>query len=100
MREQVYSLQSAADSSLAERTGFIRHPYLPLGAIAAFALLEVLIFKSGLDNAITSTLLGSQYPIDRTRSLHGSQLRGQIRSFSDIRRAQTSVSDFLWSRRP
>ena len=62
MREQVYSLQSAADSSLAERTGFIRRTYLHVvGAIAAFALLEVLIFKSGLDNAITSTLFGSQY---------------------------------------
>ncbi len=62
MREQVYSLQSAADSSLAERTGFIRRTYLHVaGAIAAFALLEVLIFKSDLDLAITSTLLGSQY---------------------------------------
>ena len=41
MREQVYSLQSAADSSLAERTGFIRRTYLHVAAIAAFALLEV-----------------------------------------------------------
>ena len=62
MKEQVYSLPSAADSSLAVRTGFIRRTYLHVaGAIAAFALLEVLIFKSGLDFAITSTLLGSQY---------------------------------------
>ena len=62
MKEEVYSLPSAADSSLAVRTGFIRRTYLHVaGAIAAFALLEVLIFKSGLDFAITSTLLGSQY---------------------------------------
>lgn len=62
MREQVYSLQSAADSSLAERTGFIRRTYLHVaGAIAAFALLEVLIFKSGLDYTIKNMLLGSQY---------------------------------------
>ena len=47
MKEQVYSLQSAADSSVTERTGFIRRTYLHVaGAIAAFALLEVYIFGS------------------------------------------------------
>ena len=62
MREQVYSLQSAADSSLAERTGFIRRTYLHVaGAIAALALLEVFIFQSGLDKPIIALMFGSQY---------------------------------------
>ncbi len=62
MKEQVYSLHSAADSSVAERTGFIRRTYLHLaGAIAAFALLEVYIFEAGYAELIAGTLLGSQY---------------------------------------
>ena len=62
MREQIYSLQSAADSSLAERTGFIRRTYLHVaGAIAALALLEVFIFQSGLDKPIITLMFGSQY---------------------------------------
>jgi FtsH-binding integral membrane protein len=62
MREQIYSLQSAADSSLAERTGFIRRTYLHVaGAIAALALLEVFIFQSGLEKPIITLMVGSQY---------------------------------------
>ena len=62
MKEQVYSLQSAADSSLAERSAFIRRTYLHLaGAIAAFALLEVFIFQSGFHVPIKNMMLGSQY---------------------------------------
>ena len=62
MKEQVYSLQSAADSSVTERTGFIRRTYLHVaGAIAAFALLEVYIFAAGYAELIAGTLLGSRY---------------------------------------
>ena len=62
MKEQVYSLQSAADSSVAERAGFIRRTYLHVaGAIAAFALLEVFIFEAGYAEGIAKTLLGSPY---------------------------------------
>ena len=62
MKEQVYSLQTAADSSVAERAGFIRRTYLHVaGAIAAFALLEVFIFKAGYAEGIAKTLLGSTY---------------------------------------
>ena len=62
MKEQVYSLQSAADSSVTERAGFIRRTYLHVaGAIAAFALLEVFIFSSGYDVKLAGMMLGSQY---------------------------------------
>ena len=62
MREQVYNLQSAANSSASERAGFIRRTYLHVaGAIAAFAMLEVIIFKAGFASILASTLLGSQY---------------------------------------
>ena len=62
MREQVYDLQSAADSSASERAGFIRRTYLHVaGAIATFAMLEVIIFKAGFASVIASTLLGGQY---------------------------------------
>jgi FtsH-binding integral membrane protein len=57
MKEQVYSLQSAADSSLAERSAFIRRTYLHVaGAIAAFALLEAWLISSGLGEAFVSIL--------------------------------------------
>jgi hypothetical protein len=62
MKEQVYSLQSAADSSLAERSAFIRRTYLHVaGAIAAFALLELFLFEMGYADSIASMMLGSQY---------------------------------------
>jgi len=62
MKEQVYSLQSAAQSSLSERSAFIRRTYLHVaGAIAAFALLEVFIFSSGYDVKLAGMMLGSQY---------------------------------------
>ena len=62
MREQVYNLQSAANSSASERAGFIRRTYLHVaGAIAAFAMLEVIIFKAGFASVIASTLLGSKF---------------------------------------
>ena len=62
MKEEVYSLQSAADSSVTERAGFIRRTYLHVaGAIAAFALLEVFIFSSGYDVKLAGMMLGSQY---------------------------------------
>jgi hypothetical protein len=62
MKEQVYSLQSAADSSLAERSAFIRRTYLHVaGAIAAFALLELFFFEMGYADSIASMMLGSQY---------------------------------------
>jgi hypothetical protein len=62
MKEQVYSLQSAADSSLAERSAFIRRTYLHVaGAIAAFALLELFLFEAGYASSIASMMLGSQY---------------------------------------
>ena len=69
MKEQVYSLQSAADSSVAERAGFIRRTYLHVaGAIAAFVLLEVFLFTSGASaeyesyaEAISYTLLDGTY---------------------------------------
>jgi FtsH-binding integral membrane protein len=62
MREQVYNLQSAANSSASERAGFIRRTYLHVaGAIAAFAMLEVFIFKAGFAGVIAGTLLGSKY---------------------------------------
>ncbi len=62
MKEQVYSLQSAADSSVTERAGFIRRTYLHVaGAIAAFALLEVFIFSSGYDVKLAGMMLGTQY---------------------------------------
>jgi len=62
MKEQVYSLHSAADSSVTERAGFIRRTYLHVaGAIAAFALLEVFIFSSGYDVKLAGMMLGSQY---------------------------------------
>ena len=62
MKEQVYSLQSAADSSLAERSAFIRRTYLHVaGAIAAFALLELFLFEMGYASSIASMMLGSQY---------------------------------------
>ena len=57
MREQVYSLQSAADSSLAERTGFIRRTYLHVaGAIAALVLLEACLISAGLGKVFFSIL--------------------------------------------
>ena len=62
MKEQVYSLQSAANSSVAERSAFIRRTYLHVaGAIAAFALLEVFIFQAGYAEGIAGMMLGSQY---------------------------------------
>ena len=62
MKEQVYSLQSAADSSLAERSAFIRRTYLHVaGAIAAFVLLELFLFEAGYASSIASMMLGSQY---------------------------------------
>lgn len=62
MKEEVYSLQSAADSSLAERSAFIRRTYLHVaGAIAAFALLELFLFEMGYASSIASMMLGSQY---------------------------------------
>jgi hypothetical protein len=62
MKEEVYSLQSAADSSLAERSAFIRRTYLHVaGAIAAFALLELFLFEMGYADSIASMMLGSQY---------------------------------------
>ena len=62
MREQVYNLQSAANSSASERAGFIRRTYLHVaGAIAAFAMLEVIIFKAGFASVIASTLLGGKF---------------------------------------
>ena len=62
MKEEVYSLQSAADSSLAERSAFIRRTYLHVaGAIAAFALLELFLFEAGYASSIASMMLGSQY---------------------------------------
>jgi hypothetical protein len=55
-------LQSAADSSLAERSAFIRRTYLHVaGAIAAFALLELFLFEMGYADSIASMMLGSQY---------------------------------------
>ena len=57
MKEQVYSLQSAADSSVAERAGFIRRTYLHVaGAIAAFALLETWLISAGFGEAFVTTL--------------------------------------------
>jgi len=62
MKEQVYNLQSAANSSASERAGFIRRTYLHVaGAIAAFAMLELIIFKADVASVIASTLLGSQF---------------------------------------
>jgi FtsH-binding integral membrane protein len=62
MKEQVYDLQSVAKSSASERASFIRRTYLHVaGAIAAFAMLEVIIFKAGFASVIASTLLGSQF---------------------------------------
>jgi len=62
MKEEVYSLQSAADSSLAERSAFIRRTYLHVaGAIAAFVLLELFLFEAGYASSIASMMLGSQY---------------------------------------
>ena len=76
MKEEVYSLPSAADSSLAVRTGFIRRTYLhAAGAIAAFALLEVLIFKSGLDLQSQDVVWKSIFLADRSRTFHGGKLR-------------------------
>ena len=57
MKEQVYSLQSAADSSLAERSAFIRRTYLHVaGAIAVFALLEACLISAGLGKTFVSIL--------------------------------------------
>jgi len=62
MKEQIYSLQSAADSSLAERSAFIRRTYLHVaGAIAAFTLLEIFLFQAGFARSIAGMMLGSQY---------------------------------------
>jgi FtsH-binding integral membrane protein len=62
MKEQVYDLQSVAKSSASERASFIRRTYLHVaGAIAAFAMIEVIIFKAGFASVIASTLLGSQF---------------------------------------
>ncbi len=57
MKEDVYSLQSAADSSVTERAGFIRRTYLHVaGAIAAFALLEAWLISAGFGETLVSTL--------------------------------------------
>ena len=57
MKEQVYSLQTAADSSVAERAGFIRRTYLHVaGAIAAFVLLETWLISAGFGEAFVNTL--------------------------------------------
>jgi FtsH-binding integral membrane protein len=62
MKEQVYSLQSAADSSVAERAGFIRRTYLHVaGAIAIFALLEAWLINSSLAEPLIGMMLGSQF---------------------------------------
>jgi FtsH-binding integral membrane protein len=62
MKEQVYDLQSVAKSSASERASFIRRTYLHVaGAIAAFAMLELIIFKADLASVIASTLLGNQF---------------------------------------
>jgi len=62
MKEQVYDLQSVAKSSASERASFIRRTYLHVaGAIAAFAMLELIIFKADVASVIASTLLGSQF---------------------------------------
>ena len=62
MKEQVYSLQSAADSSVAERAGFIRRTYLHVaGAIAIFALLEAWLINSSLAKPLIGMMLGSQF---------------------------------------
>ncbi len=62
MKEQVYSLQSAADSSLAERSAFIRRTYLHVaGAIAIFALLEAWLINSSFAPVLINMMLGSQF---------------------------------------
>jgi FtsH-binding integral membrane protein len=62
MKEQVYSLQSAADSSVAERSAFIRRTYLHVaGAIAIFALLEAWLINSSLAEPLIGMMLGSQF---------------------------------------
>jgi FtsH-binding integral membrane protein len=62
MKEQVYSLQSAADSSVAERSTFIRRTYLHVaGAIAIFALLEAWLINSSLAEPLIGMMLGSQF---------------------------------------
>ena len=63
MKEQVYSLQSAADSSVAEGPAlFAALTFTVAGAIAAFALLEVLIFEAGLDFGIAKHCLEVNIP--------------------------------------
>jgi FtsH-binding integral membrane protein len=62
MKEQVYSLQSAADSSVAARSAFIRRTYLHVaGAIAIFALLEAWLINSSLAEPLIGMMLGSQF---------------------------------------
>jgi FtsH-binding integral membrane protein len=54
--------QSAADASPEARASFIRKTYMHLaGAILAFVLIETLLFTSGADYAIASTMLGGRF---------------------------------------